>query len=109
VEDSLLIFVIAVYGLAVAFVQERVGKFEDLSPTQKQSINAFLAFVVPLVVNYVVPFWRPELGEPNAFFTALGLLLAPVFIWLVSQVGHQFDRILQTSGGTRLETRKAAK
>jgi hypothetical protein len=92
--DSVALAILGIYGLAVAFVQERFGTFNDLSPRSKQLINSIAAFVVPAVANLLTPIWRPELGDVSAVVYGLVLLLAPASVWLVSQVGHAADKKL---------------
>lgn len=96
--DPLALFVLAVYGLGVTFLQERFGAFQNLDARTKQLVNSVLAFVVPLVVNFVAPVWRPELGDASEVVNSALVLAAPVVVWLVSQVGHQVDRALQKAG-----------
>jgi hypothetical protein len=94
-EDQVLVSLVAIltfgWGTAVSYVQERFGKFEDLSPRMKQLINAVLAFVLPLVVVVVQPYWKAEFGDINQVLTAVLLMGAPVLAWVVSQVMHQVD------------------
>lgn len=92
--DPLQLFVLALYGTFVSFVQERFGAFQDLSPRVKQLINSLLTFAVPAIVNFVIPIWRLEFGDSSEVVNSALLLVAPVFVWLVSQVAHAVDKKL---------------
>ncbi|MCL4296147.1 MAG: hypothetical protein KJ077_10485 [Anaerolineae bacterium] len=93
--DPTLVFLIGLvtvfYGTGTSFIQERFGKFHDLSPSVKQLVNAVINLVLPYVLVFLQPYWRPEFGEVNAAVTSLFFLVAPVAIWVVSQVAHRFD------------------
>ena len=90
--DPVALFVLALYGFAVSFVEERFGAFQNLPANIKQLVNAVLTFVVPAVVNYLNPIWQPEFGDASEVVQAVLLLAAPVVVWLVSQVAHAVDR-----------------
>jgi len=92
--DPVSLFVLALYGSFVSFIEERFGSFQNLPANIKQLINSILAFVVPAIVNYLVPVWRPEFGEASEVAWAVSLLAAPVVVWLVSQLAHAIDRKL---------------
>jgi len=100
-EDPIVAFLVLVYGLFVAYVQERFGKFQDLNSNQKQLVTALTGFCVPLAVN-VVRFlfgeWPVELGSPEGLAGAVLMLLAPIAVWLWAQIAHQLDRLLQKAG-----------
>lgn len=97
-SDALQSFLVAViitgYGSAVSFLEERFGKFQDLSPTAKQAINSLLTLVLPYVLVFVQPYWRLEFGNPNEVITSAFLLVAPALVWLASQVAHAADKRL---------------
>lgn len=101
--DPLLTLVIILYGSAVSWVQERFGKFQDLSPRAKQAVNAALGFFVPAIVTLllgVVKVWpTTDLGTPEEFVTFVLLLLAPFAVWLVTQVAHWVDLIFKRAAG----------
>lgn len=92
--DPLSLFILALYGTFVSFVQERFGAFQELPANVKQLINSILAFVIPLVVNFITPIWKPEFGDASEVVNAALLLAAPVVVWLVSQVAHGVDKKL---------------
>lgn len=92
-------FIIVIWGVFAAFLQERFGKFQDLSPKTKQLINAVLTVVIPAAAAYLAPYWRPEFGDPTKVLTGGVIVLMPMIAWLASQVGHQIDRLLQKYGG----------
>lgn len=96
--EPLQIFILALWGVVVAFVQERFGAFVSLEPRTKQFINAILAYVVPGLVIFLTPYWRPEFGDASTVVMAVFYLLAPAGVWLVGQLSHQIDRILQSAG-----------
>ena len=90
--DPVALFILALYGFAVSFVEERFGAFQNLPANIKQLVNPVLTFVVPAVVNYLNPIWQPEFGDASEVVQAVLLLAAPVVVWLVSQVAHAVDR-----------------
>jgi hypothetical protein len=96
--ETLPVFILVIWGMLVAFLEERFGVFQDLSPRAKQLVNAALAYVVPVIVGFLTPIWRPELGDANEVVTAVIILLVPAIAWLASQLGHQTDRLLQNAG-----------
>jgi hypothetical protein len=96
--EPLSALILALWGIVVAFVQERFGVFDDLSPRTKQLVNAVLAFIVPGLVIYLTPYWKPEFGDANAVVMAAFYILAPAAVWVVGQLAHQVDRLLQLGG-----------
>lgn len=50
-SDPLQTFLVAIivlgYGTATSFLQERFGKFNDLSPQVKQVVNSIINLVLP--------------------------------------------------------------
>ena len=92
-------FVLAVWGVFVALVQERLGSFQDLSPNMKQLVNSIFAFIVPIVVQFVAPIWRPEFGDTTEVVTAFLTFVVPaLFVWVSGQFGHHFDNLLNRAG-----------
>lgn len=89
--DPLSVFVLAIWGIGVSWIEERFGAFQNLSPSVKQLINSVLTFIVPAVVNFLTPIWRPELGDASEVVNAALFLVAPVVVWLFSQIGHYTD------------------
>ena len=90
--DPIALFILALYGFFVSFLEERFGAFQNLPANIKQLVNAVLAFVVPAIVQFVTPIWQPEFGDASEVVKAVLLLAAPVVVWLVSQVAHAIDR-----------------
>lgn len=92
-------FVVALWGFFVSLVQERFGTFQDLSPRTKQLVNSLFAFVVPVLVQWVAPVWKPEFGNTNEVVTALLTFLVPAALaWSSSQFAHHFDKLFQNLG-----------
>lgn len=93
--DPLTLFVLAAYGFAVSWIEERFGAFEGLEPRTKQLINSLFSFVVPAVVIWLNKSpWPADFGDPSAVVTALLTLLAPVGVWVASQLAHYLDKWL---------------
>lgn len=94
--EPITIVWLAILGIAISFIQERFGKFEELPAKYKQLINSIITLIVPVLVATVAGWWRPEFGDSAGFFTALLQFTAPVVIWLVtwlsSQLGHFLDK-----------------
>lgn len=90
--DPVALFILALYGFFVSFLEERFGAFQNLPANVKQLVNAVLTFVVPAIVNIVNPIWQPEFGDTSEVVRAVLLLAAPVVVWLISQVAHAVDR-----------------
>jgi hypothetical protein len=92
--DSLLAFVVVLYGFAVSWLEERFGSFQNLSPANRQLVNGLLGFFAPLVASAVVAMlgkWPVEIGTPEGLAQAILYVLAPVAVWLVTQVAHYAD------------------
>lgn len=90
------VFVLAVYGVTVSWIQERFGKFQDLDSRTKQLVNGILTVIIPLIVVYLQPYWRPEYGNINETVNSFVLLIVPAIIWLASQLGHYLDQYLNS-------------
>lgn len=94
-EAVLVNFVLAVWGWFVSWAEERWGSFNDFTPSQKQWVNSFLAWVVPVVATSgLFYWWTPELGNLTEVLTAVGIFVAPFVSWLISQVAHFVDKKL---------------
>jgi len=92
--DPLLALVVVLYGFAVSWLEERFGVFQNLSPATKQLVNGLLGFFAPLVASLVVAMlgkWPEAVGTPEGLAQAILYLLAPVAVWLVTQVAHYTD------------------
>lgn len=85
------VLILSIYGVGTSWIQERFGKFTDLSPSLKQSINSILNLLIPYIVIFIQPYWKVEFGNPTEVVSSLLLLLSPVFVWVVSQIAHHFD------------------
>ena len=98
-EDQLLVSLLAIvgffYAAGTSYIQERFGKFQDLSPTKKQLVNSVLNFIVPAVAVFVQPYWKADFGSLDGALQSLFVLLVPVVVWLFSQVAHQIDKLLE--------------
>lgn len=102
--DPLLALLILLYGFGVSWAADRFGTFEKLSPSVKQLVIALVGFVVPLVVGFFTKAfgtWPDAIGTPESFVTALLMLLAPVAVWLMTQIAHYFDLALARLAGKR--------
>lgn len=92
--DLILALVIFLYAAGVSWVEERVGRFQEMSPRNKQLVNALFGFVVPALVVWtkmIVGQWPAALGTPEEFVLAVLRFLAPVAVWLATQVVHYLD------------------
>lgn len=92
--DPLLALIVLLYGFGVSWVAERFGSFDKLSPSVKQLVIALVGFVVPLVVSLATKLfgaWPDTIGTPEGFVTALFMLLAPVGVWIITQIAHFLD------------------
>lgn len=96
--ETLQVFVFAIVGIAIAYLQERFGVYQDLKPGTKQIVNGALALVLPGVVAWSAGWWVPAFGDATEVFTQLAYLLVPVVVWVITQLAHQVDRIMQKYG-----------
>jgi len=96
--ETLQVFVFAIVGIAIAYLQERFGVYQDLKPGTKQIVNGVLALVLPGLVAWTAGWWNPSFGDANEVFTQVAYLIVPVLVWVVTQVAHQIDRIMQKYG-----------
>lgn len=94
--ESLQVVWLALLAMGISWIEERVGKFETLSPSVKQFINAGATLVVPVFVAWSAGWWAPAFGSAEGFFNNLIQLLAPAGIWLgswlASQGWHYIDK-----------------
>lgn len=95
---ALQIIVLALFAAAISYVEERFGKFQNLDANWKQVVNALLAVVLPVLLAWSQSWWRPEFGDATQAWTQFIYLIVPIGAWLVTQVTHQADRILQNTG-----------
>lgn len=93
-QTFLVAVVIAGYGSVVSFLQERFGRFQDLTASQKQLINSVLTLVVPYLVAFFQPYWKLEFGDEQQVLSSALLLIAPALVWLTSQLAHAVDKRL---------------
>jgi chromate transport protein ChrA len=100
----LLQLIVLLYAVAVSWIEERFGKFQDLEPNQKQLFNALAGFAVPLVFSFVTGLlgkWPESIGTPGVFTLAVVSLVASVVVWLLTQVAHYADLALVRLVGNR--------
>ena len=97
--DPLQMLILGLYGVIISWVEERVGKFQDLSPRAKQLTNALLTYIVPALVLWLQGFWRPEFGDVTEFANSVVMLLIPAAVWFGSQAGHYIDKWLKKVSG----------
>jgi len=95
------VLLLALWAAFVSYVEERYGKFVELPPNVKQWVNASLAVILPAIVIWITnhPWWQADFGNPETLLTELAWLFVPVVLFLVNQIAHQFDRLLQKYGG----------
>lgn len=94
-------FVLALWGFFVSAVEERLGKFDDLSPNMKQLVNALLAFAIPVVAQYFAPIWQPEFGDINEVVKAGLFFVVPAIVaWVSSQGWHLVERNVKLIGNS---------
>ena len=84
------------WGLLVSFLEERFGKFQDLTPGQKQAVNAVLTFFLPIAVGFAGSYIDPKYAnvDQKAIVYML-LVLAPVLCYAASQAAHGIDKAAQ--------------
>jgi hypothetical protein len=84
------------WGLLVSFLEERYGKFQDLTPGQKQAVNAVLTFFLPIAISFAASYIDPKYANVNQQALVYVLLvLAPVVCYAASQAAHGVDKLLQ--------------
>lgn len=89
IEFPMTEIMVAFWGVFISLLQERFGKFQDLAPRTKQVVNAITAFVVPAIaIWWVNPWWQTNWGDSEEFTAALITLVAPAFVWALSQLTH---------------------
>jgi len=93
------IAVLGIYGWLISMLEERVGKFQDLPAGTKQLVNALLGFVIPAVVIWLTPYWKPEFGELEPAVSQAMFILAPAIVWGVTQVWHDIELWLKSLKG----------
>jgi hypothetical protein len=94
-ENGLSVFILAFWGFAVSWIEERFGAFQILPPKQKQLVNSILNLIVPGITIWLVnPWWQKDFGDSVEFTNGILILLAPVMVWLTSQFAHYADRLL---------------
>lgn len=96
--EAIQIFVFALVAIVISYVQERTGGYDKLAPWVKQVVNGVLSAVIPVAVGWSAGWWQPSFGDATEVWTQVAYLVVPVFVWLITQVAHQFDRILQKAG-----------
>jgi len=99
---AMQVLILAIWGMAVSFIEERIGKFADIgSAGLKQVINATFAWGLPAVLTWVGGWWKPEFGDAQQVVTSLFYLFVPVVAWLVSQIAHYADKWLKKVSATK--------
>jgi len=96
--ETLQVFVFAIVGIAIAYLQERFGGYENLKPWVKQTVNGVLAALIPAAVAWTAGWWVPAFGDANEVLTQVAYLIVPILVWVVTQLAHQVDRIMQKYG-----------
>ena len=96
--EVLQVFVFAIVGILIAYLQERFGTFQELKPGTKQIVNGVLALVLPGVVAWSAGWWVPAFGDATEVWTQVAYLIVPAVVWVVTQLAHQVDRVLQKYG-----------
>lgn len=99
--DVAQLFVLALYGMAVSWAEERNGIFQSWEPSRKQWANGILTLLAPILVAIVssVPQLAGAANNPETLVSyVLGLFGPAIFVWLSSQGFHHVDRILQRFG-----------
>lgn len=101
-NDPILQLIVLLYAFAVSWVTERFGGFDKLTPTVKQLVIALAGFAVPLITGLVTGIfgkWPDNIGTPEGLTQALFIFVAPVAVWLLTQVAHYADLILKRAAG----------
>jgi hypothetical protein len=91
VLNMALVGLALLWGVGISWGQEQAGWFQNLSPSWKSRVNGLATLVIPLVAQWLTPYWRPEFGDPETFAYNGLLLLLPLATWIASQIGHRFD------------------
>jgi hypothetical protein len=77
----------------VSLIEERYGKFQDLTAGQKQLINAVLTFFLPVAVTFAGSYIDPKYANVDQqAIVYLLLVLAPVLCYAASQLAHGIDK-----------------
>jgi NhaP-type Na+/H+ or K+/H+ antiporter len=80
-------------GAIASLIEERVGKFQEMSPGQKQAINAVVTYFLPLAVTFLATYVDPKYsGADQTALAGLVMLAAPVVCWGASQLAHWLDK-----------------
>jgi len=80
-------------GTVVSLIEERVGKFQEMSPGQKQAINAVLTYFLPLAITFAATYIDPRYsGADETALAGLVMLAAPVLCLGASQFAHWIDK-----------------
>lgn len=94
-NDQMVIGVLMLWGVFISLVQERFGRFQDLSPRVKQVVNGVLTIGVPILVAYLRPYWQANYGDANEVLMSALIILSPMFIWIISQATHIIDNLVK--------------
>lgn len=95
---ALQVIILALFAMFISYAEERFGSFQGLEANWKQVANSILAVVLPSLLAWSQGWWRPEFGDAAQVWTQLAYLVIPIGAWLVTQITHQADRILQNTG-----------
>jgi hypothetical protein len=78
-----------IYATGVSWGEEQAGWFQNLSPEWKVKVNAAATLIVPILVQWLTPYWRPEFGGSVRDFSYNVLIaLLPIGTYIWSQIAH---------------------
>lgn len=88
VQIFLLTLIGIIYSTGISWGQEQAGWFNNLSPEWKVRVNAVFTLIVPIAVQWLTPYWRPEFGDLTNITYNVLLLVLPVGYYIWSQIAH---------------------
>jgi hypothetical protein len=78
-----------IYATGVSWAEEQAGWFQNLSPDWKVKVNAVATLIVPILVQWLTPYWRPEFGgDVRDFSYNVLIALLPIGTYIWSQIAH---------------------
>lgn len=80
-------------GFIASFVEERVGKFQELTKGQKEAVNAAVTYFVPLAITLAATYIdKRYAGADKEAISTLVITAAPLVCFAASQLAHWIDK-----------------